>query len=292
MEKINLAELLKNCPKGMELDCTMYDNVQFNTVQDENFYPIKIDTPEGRISLTKEGCYSLNPHCKCVIYPKGKTTWEGFEPPCKFKDGDIVATETGNWIGITKGGEKGCFIPTYCIIKPRGEFEVYFNRKEKWLFDRLATKKEEQKLFDAIKKNGYEWNAETKTLQKVITLKFKIGDKIREKETNFCTKILGIKWDQTETCYETLLCKIPVKDQDKFELIPNKFNTSTLKPFDKVLVRDGNNDKWNIDFFAYYRDSNDYQCMTFTKNQCIPYEENKHLLGTTDDCAEYYKTWE
>lgn len=25
--------------------------------------------------------------------------------------------------------------------------------------------------------------------------------------------------------------------------------------------------------------------------QCIPYEGNEHLLGTTDDCDDYYKTW-
>ena len=28
-EKINIAELLKDCPKGMELDCTMFENVTF-----------------------------------------------------------------------------------------------------------------------------------------------------------------------------------------------------------------------------------------------------------------------
>ena len=24
---------------------------------------------------------------------------------------------------------------------------------------------------------------------------------------------------------------------------------------------------------------------------CIPYESNEHLIGTTDDCDEFYKTW-
>ena len=27
--KINIAELLKDCPQGMELDCTTWDNVTF-----------------------------------------------------------------------------------------------------------------------------------------------------------------------------------------------------------------------------------------------------------------------
>ena len=30
MEKINVAELLKDCPRGMELDCTMYEDVCFD----------------------------------------------------------------------------------------------------------------------------------------------------------------------------------------------------------------------------------------------------------------------
>jgi hypothetical protein len=25
--------------------------------------------------------------------------------------------------------------------------------------------------------------------------------------------------------------------------------------------------------------------------QCIPYEGNEHLLGTTNDCDNFYKTW-
>ena len=38
----------------------------------------------------KNGCYTAHKLSKCVIFPKGKTTWEGFVPPCKFKDGDVI----------------------------------------------------------------------------------------------------------------------------------------------------------------------------------------------------------
>lgn len=34
MEKINVAELLKNCPKGIELDCTTFDDVTVKCVED------------------------------------------------------------------------------------------------------------------------------------------------------------------------------------------------------------------------------------------------------------------
>ncbi len=78
--KINIAQLLKDCPKGMELDCVMYDNVTLNRVSiDGNYdsdYPIKIKTPNSTMALTKYGQYFYDDFSKCVIFPKGKTTWE------------------------------------------------------------------------------------------------------------------------------------------------------------------------------------------------------------------------
>lgn len=35
MKKINVAEILRNCPRDMELDCTMYDNLYFNQICDD-----------------------------------------------------------------------------------------------------------------------------------------------------------------------------------------------------------------------------------------------------------------
>ena len=36
--KINVAELLKYCPSGMELDCAMWDNLYFDRVEDDMIY--------------------------------------------------------------------------------------------------------------------------------------------------------------------------------------------------------------------------------------------------------------
>lgn len=68
---------------------------------------------------------------------------------------------------------------------------------------------------------------------------------------------------------------------------------TTLKPFDKVLVRDNNEQKWTIDYFSFADKEQVYPfiCVGHYVSQCIPYEENEHLLGTTNDCDEYYKTW-
>ena len=73
-----------------------------------------------------------------------------------------------------------------------------------------------------------------------------------------------------------------------------KFDQKTLQPFDKVLVRDNPLSKWRPDFFGFTVQHEKYIiCTGSFWYQCIPYnEETKHLLGTTDDCPEFYKWWE
>ena len=101
----------------------------------------------------------------------------------------------------------------------------------------------------------------------------------------------------------------PSKDQrdwSKFERFWDKpkteeptvemFDKNTLKPFDKVLVRDFLSDNWMTDFFEKI-EKNDIHynvtCLTCKWIQCIPYnEKTKHLVDTKEDCPEYYKWWE
>ena len=93
----------------------------------------------------------------------------------------------------------------------------------------------------------------------------------------------------------------PSKDQrdwSKFERFwdkpkVEKFDPKTLQPFDKVLVRDGLFTHWQIDLFGYINSRGKLSgCSTYW-NMGIPYnEDTKHLVGTTDDCPEYYKWWE
>ena len=261
MEKINIAKLLKDCPKDMELDCTMFDDVKFIAV-DEAEKPLCIRTGDIYRFLTEFGTWTFDENAKCVIFPKGKTTWEGFVPPCKFKDGDIVATEHGLFIGIVKV-KNNIQVNTYCLINEHG----FFTKNINYGFERFATEEEKQKLFDAIKANDYKWNEETKTLEKLVEPKFKVGNRVRDKSA--------------EDCHE--LC----------ELVSNKFDINTLKPFDKVLVRNDNGQKWTVDLFSFHDKDliYEYACAGHYVNQCIPYKGNEYLLGTNNECKEYYKTW-
>lgn len=217
MEKINIAKLLKDCPRGMELNCTSYDNVSFDKISADKkaTYPIfcYITDEKGNrssISFTEDGCESKRYGAKCVIFPKGKNTWKGFIPPCKFKVGDRIIKKDGIYI-----------------------FDVVLVSSEYYTIQGFGS------------------------------------------------------------VYE-----IPVKEQDNFELAPNKFDINTLKPFEsKVLVRDTNTDEWRGHFFSHYDSNSDrpYVCIGVEGineyKRCIPYEGNEHLLGKTDDCSSFYKTW-
>ena len=92
----------------------------------------------------------------------------------------------------------------------------------------------------------------------------------------------------------------PSKDQrdwSKFERFwdkpkAKKFDPKTLHPFDKVLVRTELKGVWNIDLFGYKKGPFAV-CLDTAINDCIPFNnETEHLLGTNDDCPEYYKWWE
>lgn len=63
-----------------------------------------------------------------------------------------------------------------------------------------------------------------------------------------------------------------------------------FKPFEKVLVRDTCDDIWKATFFSHIKDDDNsiykYVCNCISWRQCIPYEGNESLLGTTKDVED------
>ena len=300
MNKINIAEILKDCPSGMELDCTLLEDLEFDGIVDNKYVPIRcrVKNPNGGYyvyNFTKYGCWFNTTFAKCAIFPKGKTTWEGFQRP--FKDGDVlVHTQNERFImSIYKSNEIGIIINTHVIFRDREEgLSVGMQICCYTDSTRFATEEEKEKLFDAIKSNGYKWNPETKTLEKLP--KFKVGDRIHNKY--YKDYIYDIH-DITDKGYRAkeIDADSPIlilfgSQEDNYELVPNKFDITTLKPYDKVLYRMHDKDTWRNGFYSFYKSNHHFVTSLTIVKQCIPYEENKHLLGTADDCDEYFKTWE
>lgn len=180
MEKLNITKFLKDCPQGMKLNCVILDNLYFDKISEDeqSKYPIfcfTIDENGNRnsISFTENGCVTTRYGSKCVIFPEGKTTWDGFQRP--FKDGDIIyvcdeySDATFTYVAILKQIEKGEKIQSHCFYN----FEDDYFSTHDFLYDchntRFATEEEKRKLFKVIKDNDYHWNDEKKTLEKLVT---------------------------------------------------------------------------------------------------------------------------
>ena len=177
-ENLNLVEILKDCPRGTKLYYTVYGEVEFDHVAISSKYPIVLKLKGGEIyeSLTSEGKYDIEHDGECLLFPsKDQRDWskfnpkkEGFVPPHKFNDGDIVATNSGLQVFILQIPKSD--LQGNCHVGYDFETNEFFFSRER--FDRLSTEEEKQKLFEAIKKSGYKWNADTKSLEKFVEPKF------------------------------------------------------------------------------------------------------------------------
>ena len=100
--------------------------------------------------------------------------------------------------------------------------------------------------------------------------------------------------------YDTECIIFPSKDQRDWSKFTapwykkEKFDPKTLKPFDKVLVRDGESEKWNCNIFSFIDQNRSYyyRCIYEYVKYCIPYnDDTKYLLGTQLEAPEYYRYW-
>lgn len=235
-------------------------------------------------------------------------TWDwlntDYRVKSKFHDGDILFLEdTHSWIFIYRENKSKEYIYQYVAVSAcTTDFSVIITDSPlgfKVSKIRLATEEEKQKLFDCIKANGYHWNDETKTLEILIKPKFKIGDRIRHKLTgnvyevsSFLSNGYGGGVYEIGIINELIVKIIDIKEQDNYELLPNKFDSNDLKPFEtRVLVRNAGGE-WMPALYTS-SDPNSKGCYALVyRDQCIPYKGNEYLLGKTNDCDDFYKTWE
>lgn len=91
----------------------------------------------------------------------------------------------------------------------------------------------------------------------------------------------------------------PSKDQrdwGKWKCPKPRFDPKTLKPFDKVLVRNDKDYAWYINIYSHKNNHDKnypYNCIMSYFKYCIPYnDDTKHLVGTTEEAPKFYKYWE
>ena len=233
--KINIAEKLKNCPKGTKLYSSLFGKVELLSVDDDCDFPItvRIDEKKEKACFTKEGCYhSCYSDAECVLFPSSKMRdWNKF-----FKPGDVLV----HWyhgLGV--------------IFK-------------EWIDAYISFKVS----ICQLKNGGFAKRDEKVFMSEDFS---KASDEQRDKFIADMEKFFGGKYNP-----ETLSVE-PVNSKSPF------------RPFDKVLVRDTDEQTWCANYFSHYKNDPDYfyVCINGIYHYCIPYNEHTaHLLGTTDPYTE------
>lgn len=99
---------------------------------------------------------------------------------------------------------------------------------------------------------------------------------IRDRNIHLATE------EEKQQLFSALAKKGKTWDSEKKSIVDLKPKVE-LKPFDKVLVRDSQSDKWRVNLFGYIDKDEYYHCAFANWVYCIPYAGNEHLLGTTKD---------
>lgn len=103
--KINIAEILRDCPKDTKLYSPLFGEVELKTIHDLHF-PIVTEIVNEeyklmskKVDFTKDGTFFEIPNTECMIFPSQKMRdWSKF-----FKRGDVVYSKSGKICAIFEG---------------------------------------------------------------------------------------------------------------------------------------------------------------------------------------------
>lgn len=174
--KINIAEILKDCPKGMKLYSLIYGEVELSLIDDTNDnYPICIKTNLGSlVNFTKDGRYAIRfPTAECLLFPSSEMRdWTKF-----FKRGDVVIKNGGGMAAVFDGWAND----TYTEFNTTINLYCDGNTGEEEVCDTLLFRKatgEERKQFIEKAERTLKGKYNPETLQVKPECPFKPFDKV------------------------------------------------------------------------------------------------------------------
>ena len=310
----NIVEILKDKPQGTKLYSSACGKCKLESVDDKSF---KISFYNSKFGFMNGGEGYLDKNGKlyddgeCVVFPsKEMRDWSKFA----WKKGDVLAGafgvlcifekwanadytkfdskfvtqknrgttfETEDWYKVTNkavikqyisdieednGGKLN--LTTLVIEKPKKKpvFELgklyVFNEEDEdgelTIIGNLIGKNESEDTLSFG--NQYEIENEKFVTDQAFDLRISVHKELRE-----ATEGEAITFHEAYTIWE--------KSKKR----------SAFKPFDKVLVRDSESDKWRANLFGYIDNGEYYHCVYANWAYCIPYIGNESLLGTTKD---------
>ena len=322
-QKLNIAEILKNKPRGTKLYSMIHGKCSFEAVTDEifkiNFCTSKFGlTQSGECTLIKFG--NMYDGGECIIFPsKEMRDWKKFS----WKKGDVLKNtayeervifdgflnddytyfkgkhplDCSNKLNITYHEECNCFTGNY-RLESEDAAQTYIKTIEEKLggklnLETLEVEKAKPKFKDGdivcISGMGYLAYGIVKSID-YFSKKLEyhvLNDMSTLKFEDWLSfedkQIQPITETQQIILFDALARENKAWDSEKKQIGDIK-KEHQFKPFEKVLVRDSYDDVWRASFFSHIKENDGrYVTTCITWKLCIPYEGNEHLLGTTDN---------
>ena len=311
-EKINIAAILNDKPNGLRLYSPIFGECEFCYVR-EDTNDICVKKHNGVIEyFNPEGLYfALG---EVMLFPsKEMRDWEKFS----WKKGDVLVNSRGLKILFDRwanGNYTSFYAKTINLVED-GFLDTNLHT--------LASEKEAKSFIKCIEERfGGKLNLQTLEIQKqpefkdgdvlfvkcndsafieIFEYSKKNGDLCDHASLDITNQILDISGkyiirkdeitelrlateEEKKQFFSALANKGKYWDSEKKKVVNLKPKFDELKPFDKVVVRCSEADRWSIDFFSY-KVHNGYICTGDAWfGYCLPYnDETAHLLGTTDE---------
>lgn len=304
--KINVAEILKDKPKGIRLYSPIFGECAFCYVR-EDTNDICVKKHNGVIEyFSSEGLYCALG--EVMLFPsKSMRDWRKFT----WKRGDVLVNSRGLKILFDRwaNGNYTSFYAKTINLAEDGFLDTNLHT--------LASEKEAKSFIKCIEeKLGGKLNLQTLEVEKAQH-EFKDGDIVHDvhgyntyiiKEfTNKHIKIyaglskqygaishkIGISSifhlrlateEEKQQLFDALAKEGKAWDAEKKQIVDLKPKVE-FKPFDRVVVRDKEDLVWFADLFSHIdKENNRFACIGNFWNVCLPYnEETAKLIGTTNN---------
>lgn len=252
---INIADILAKQPIGTKLYSPICGDMYLDHLDaDEGliFCRAYNYADLGRVKFTEDGRLycgkgGSSAYGECLLFPSNALRqWD----VAQFENGDIM---------VVKEHDSWCENPrTYIMIFKKCDWSdglIYFH-----VLMRIGTDEWfGQEGLSSVLINHHASKVTCRSARDCEV--FELNKALREHH---------LQWNAEKKCVE------PLPNEEGQTATRFKF-----EPFDKVLVRDGDDKMWTCDLFICIDEDATYICIGTYWNQCIPYnDDTKHLLGT------------
>lgn len=319
-ENINIAEILKNKPRGTKLYSSACGKCELKEADDKSF-KLSFYSSKSGFMIGGEGTFDKNGNLyddgECIVFPsKEMRDWSKFA----WKRGDVLISDCGfvcifkEWASDDYTKFNGCYFDGM----PNASTAKYSKLDNNTAYGYIR---------EIENRCGGKLNIETLEIKKQT--EFKDGDVVvtdavpslcyskcifilkgdlntgkscansyifyNINNNDFCFDVLDTEIrdrnihlateEEKQHLFDALAKKGKTWDAEKKQIVDLKPKCE-FKPFDKVLVRHQKTEEWRANIFSHTDKTDeylDYVCVNGRWEFCIPYEGNESLLGTTNN---------